>query len=164
MLKHGSARAKESAAAGIAQMARETTISQPFHPVNLRLSDDACTCNHSSMTCVSSVLLVSDTKYYQRDRLWCHRPRSRFVTRAFALASLRSSSAYCPVFPSRARPRRSCMLCVPLARSPRTTQVQSSTTGTLSPFARQAQLRRRCYSSARSKKHYRCGCFMLIDL
>jgi len=36
MLKHGSARAKESAAAGIAQMAHETTVSQPFHPVTFR--------------------------------------------------------------------------------------------------------------------------------
>ena len=36
MLKHGSARAKEEAANGIAQMAIETTISQPFHPVTFR--------------------------------------------------------------------------------------------------------------------------------
>merc|ERR1719399_1365813 len=36
MLKHGSSRAKESAAAGIAHMAVETTISQPFHPVTFR--------------------------------------------------------------------------------------------------------------------------------
>ena len=36
MLKHGSARAKEEAANSIAQMAIETTISQPFHPVTFR--------------------------------------------------------------------------------------------------------------------------------
>jgi hypothetical protein len=36
MLKHGSARAKESAAAGIANLAVETTISQPYHPVTFR--------------------------------------------------------------------------------------------------------------------------------
>ena len=35
-LRHGSARAKEAAAAGVAQMAIETTISQPFHPVTFR--------------------------------------------------------------------------------------------------------------------------------
>jgi hypothetical protein len=36
MLKHGSANARESAAAGIAQLAIETTISQPYHPVTFR--------------------------------------------------------------------------------------------------------------------------------
>jgi hypothetical protein len=36
MLKHGSERAKEQAAASIAQLAIETTISQPFHPVTFR--------------------------------------------------------------------------------------------------------------------------------
>ena len=36
MLRHGSARAKEMAASGIAQMAIETTVSQPFHPVTFR--------------------------------------------------------------------------------------------------------------------------------
>jgi len=36
MLRHGSARAKELAAANIANMAIETTISQPFHPVTFR--------------------------------------------------------------------------------------------------------------------------------
>ena len=36
MLRHGSARSKEHAAAGIANMAVETTISQPFHPVTFR--------------------------------------------------------------------------------------------------------------------------------
>jgi len=36
MLKHGSAHAKEQAAAGIANLAIETTISQPFHPVTFR--------------------------------------------------------------------------------------------------------------------------------
>lgn len=36
MLRHGSARAKEMAAEGIGQMAIETTISQPFHPVTFR--------------------------------------------------------------------------------------------------------------------------------
>ena len=36
MLRHGSPRAKEEAAAGIANMAIETTISQPFHPVTFR--------------------------------------------------------------------------------------------------------------------------------
>ena len=33
MMRHGSARAKEQAARSIAQLAIETTISQPFHPV-----------------------------------------------------------------------------------------------------------------------------------
>lgn len=36
MLKHGSLSAKEQAAGGIAQMAVETTISQPFHPLTFR--------------------------------------------------------------------------------------------------------------------------------
>ena len=36
MMEHGSDSAKESAALGIAQMAVETTISQPFHPVTFR--------------------------------------------------------------------------------------------------------------------------------
>lgn len=36
MLRHGSASARESAAAGIAQLAIETTISQPYHPVTFR--------------------------------------------------------------------------------------------------------------------------------
>ena len=36
MLRHGSPRAKEMAASGIAQMAIETTVSQPFHPVTFR--------------------------------------------------------------------------------------------------------------------------------
>ena len=36
MLKHGSASAKEQAAMGVAQLAVETTISQPFHPVTFR--------------------------------------------------------------------------------------------------------------------------------
>ena len=36
MLKHGSAHAKEEAAAGVARMAVETTISQPFHPITFR--------------------------------------------------------------------------------------------------------------------------------
>ena len=36
MLKHGSAGAKEQAAHGIAQLAIETTISQPYHPVTFR--------------------------------------------------------------------------------------------------------------------------------
>ena len=36
MLRHGSATAKEQAAAGVAQMAVETTLSQPFHPVTFR--------------------------------------------------------------------------------------------------------------------------------
>lgn len=36
LLRHGSARSKEMAAANIANMAIETTISQPFHPVTFR--------------------------------------------------------------------------------------------------------------------------------
>ena len=36
MLKHGSARAREEAAGGIANLAVETTITQPFHPVTFR--------------------------------------------------------------------------------------------------------------------------------
>ena len=36
MLKHGSASAKEQAAGGIANLAIETTVSQPFHPVTFR--------------------------------------------------------------------------------------------------------------------------------
>ena len=36
MLHHGSITAKEQAAHGIAQMAVETTLSQPFHPVTFR--------------------------------------------------------------------------------------------------------------------------------
>jgi hypothetical protein len=36
MLKHGSARAKESAASSIAELAIETTVSQPYHPVTFR--------------------------------------------------------------------------------------------------------------------------------
>lgn len=36
MLKHGSASAKASAAASIANLAIETTISQPFHPITFR--------------------------------------------------------------------------------------------------------------------------------
>ena len=36
MMEHGSDSAKESAAQGVAQMAVETTISQPYHPVTFR--------------------------------------------------------------------------------------------------------------------------------
>jgi len=36
MLRHGSASAKEQAAQGVASMAVETTLSQPFHPVTFR--------------------------------------------------------------------------------------------------------------------------------
>jgi hypothetical protein len=36
MMEHGSDSAKESAAEGVAQMAVETTISQPYHPVTFR--------------------------------------------------------------------------------------------------------------------------------
>ncbi len=36
MLRHGSASAKENAAEQIAELAVETTISQPFHPVTFR--------------------------------------------------------------------------------------------------------------------------------
>ena len=38
MMRHGSARAKEQAAHQIAQLAIETTVSQPFHPVTCVLS------------------------------------------------------------------------------------------------------------------------------
>ena len=36
MMEHGSDSAKESAAQGVAQMAVETTISQPYHPTTFR--------------------------------------------------------------------------------------------------------------------------------
>lgn len=61
MMRHGSARAKEQAARSIAQLAIETTISQPFHPVTcaalfvMRLQSTLChECSYLSMSLHSS--------------------------------------------------------------------------------------------------------------
>ena len=72
MLKHGSVSAKEQAAGGIAQMAVETTISQPFHPLTFRNA-----CVKAGMIDQLVLLLAGPTHRRRRPLATTRLPRSK---------------------------------------------------------------------------------------